>query len=146
MRPPTFAGGNAVIAVVTRILAVHASMRPPTFAGGNVGDVYYLTPDADASMRPPTFAGGNRPAERHSAGREKCFNEAADFCRRKLNYVEGKEGVKRQASMRPPTFAGGNRRAHHRDAGADGASMRPPTFAGGNSRRITTKTPARPLQ
>ena len=91
------------------------------------------------------------------------FNEAADFCRRKLE--QGKE-TKQQftfasmrpptfaggnltttggtvlamplASMRPPTFAGGNpAKAGGRDA-VRGASMRPPTFAGGNTSTTTS--------
>ena len=34
-------------------------------------------------MRPPTFAGGNAGARGAGSGQRPCFNEAADFCRRK---------------------------------------------------------------
>ena len=64
----------------------------------------------------------------------RCFNEAADFCRRKPEEQPPPGALRRDASMRPPTFAGGNAPlAFHPHCAAVGASMRPPTFAGGNT-------------
>ena len=40
-----------------------------------------------------------------------CFNEAADFCRRKRCCPATATAGARRASMRPPTFAGGNNRS-----------------------------------
>ena len=62
------------------------------------------------------------------------FNEAADFCRRKLPSPANPDGGQTGASMRPPTFAGGNL-SLLQPVGTPlfVASMRPPTFAGGNT-------------
>ena len=60
-------------------------------------------------MRPPTFIGGNSKLFVNCiVPGLACFNEAADFHRRKPAGADGSNLVKHGASMRPPTFIGGN--------------------------------------